>query len=91
MATVLPGNDDAEPREAPDEILAAKAPGLRSHALRGDDLDFEADALVAQTCHAMPDVLQQMAQVLGDVVIEQEGHESAGDICRATSTSISPR
>ena len=46
---------------------------------------------LAQKCHAMPDVLQQMAQVLGDVVIEQEGHESAGDICRATSTSISPR
>jgi hypothetical protein len=38
----------------------------------------------------MPDVGQQMAQVVGDIVIEQEGHESA-DICRATSTSISPR
>ena len=46
---------------------------------------------LAQKRHAMPDVLQQMAQVVGDVVIEQEGHESAGDICRATSTSISPR
>ena len=44
--SALPGNDDAEPREATDEILAAKAPGLRSHELRGDDLDFEADALV---------------------------------------------
>ena len=46
---------------------------------------------LAQKRHAMPDVLQQMAQVGGDVVIEQEGRESAGDICRATSTSISPR
>jgi hypothetical protein len=39
----------------------------------------------------MPNVGQQMAQVVGDVVIEQEGHESVEDICRATSTSISPR
>jgi len=46
---------------------------------------------LAQKRHAMPDVLQQMAQVVGDVVIEQEGHESVEDICRATSTSISPR
>ena len=46
MATALPGNDDAEPREAMDEILAAKAPALRRHDLRGDDLDFEADAPV---------------------------------------------
>ena len=39
----------------------------------------------------MPDVLQQKTQVIGDVVIEQERHESVEDICCATSTSISPR
>lgn len=46
---------------------------------------------LAQKRHAMPDVVQQMAQVAGDVAIEREGHDSLEDICRATSTSISPR
>ena len=50
-----------------------------------------AGKLLAQKRHAMPDVLQQIAQVVGDVVIEQDGPVSVEDICRATSTSISPR
>jgi len=44
-----------------------------------------------QKRHAMADVFQQMTQVVRDVVIEEEGHNSVEDICRATSTSISPR
>jgi len=39
----------------------------------------------------MADIVQQVTQVVGDVVIEQEGHDPVEDICRATSTSISPR
>jgi hypothetical protein len=34
---------------------------------------------------------QQIAQVVGDVMIEQEPHYEAGAICLATSKSISPR
>jgi len=34
---------------------------------------------------------QRMDQVVGGVLVEQEGHSSAGVICRATRTSISPR
>lgn len=35
--------------------------------------------------------LQQTAQVVGDVMIEQELHSEGGAICLATSRSISPR
>jgi hypothetical protein len=35
--------------------------------------------------------LQQITQVVGDVMIEQELHSEAGAICLATSRSISPR
>ena len=42
-----------------------------------------------------PDIVtefpQQIAQVVGDVMIEQEFHCKAGAICLATSKSISPR
>ena len=37
------------------------------------------------------ELLQQIAQVVGDVMIEQELHSEAGAICLATSRSISPR
>jgi len=40
---------------------------------------------------AVPEMLQQIAQVVGDVMIEQKFHSEAGAICRATSRSISPR
>jgi hypothetical protein len=34
--------------------------------------------------------LQQIAQTVGYVVVQQELHSKAGAICRATSKSISP-
>jgi hypothetical protein len=37
------------------------------------------------------ELLQKVAQVVGDVVIRQEFHSEAAAICRATSRSISPR
>ena len=37
------------------------------------------------------ELFQQVAQVVGDVMIEQELHYEAGAICLATSKSISPR
>ena len=39
----------------------------------------------------MAELLQQIAQVVGDVMIEQKLHSEAGAICLATSRSISPR
>jgi hypothetical protein len=36
-------------------------------------------------------LLQQIAQVVGDVMIEQELHSEAEAVCLATSKSISPR
>ena len=47
--------------------------------------DFtQKDDLVAE-------LFEQVAQILGHVVIEQELHSAACAICRATSKSISPR
>jgi hypothetical protein len=37
------------------------------------------------------ELLQQIAQVVRDVMIEQELHAESGDVCLATSKSISPR
>ena len=39
----------------------------------------------------MTEFLQQLAQIVGDVVIEQELHSEARAVCLATSKSISPR
>jgi hypothetical protein len=36
-------------------------------------------------------LLQQVAQVVGDIMIQKELHSEAEAICRATSKSISPR
>jgi hypothetical protein len=44
-----------------------------------------------QQTDVMTEFLQQVAQVVGDVMIGQELHSEAGAICLATSTSISPR
>lgn len=46
---------------------------------------------LTQQHHLVPEFFQQIAQVVGDVMIEQELHYKAGAICRATSKSISPR
>lgn len=46
---------------------------------------------IAQERDAVPEVGQQIAQVVGDIIVKEEGPRSAGDICHATSTSISPR
>jgi hypothetical protein len=46
---------------------------------------------LAEEGHAMPDVKEQMAQVVRNVIVEQKGHDPVDHICRATSTSISPR
>jgi len=45
----------------------------------------------AQQYDIMAEFLQQIAQVVGDIMIEQKLHSKAGAICRATSKSISPR
>ena len=37
------------------------------------------------------ELLQEIAQVVGDIMIEQELHSEGGAICLATSRSISPR
>ena len=37
------------------------------------------------------ELLEQVAQVIGHVVVEQELHSEASVICLATSKSISPR
>jgi hypothetical protein len=37
------------------------------------------------------ELLQQIAQVVGDIMVQQELHSDADAICRATSKSISPR
>jgi hypothetical protein len=39
----------------------------------------------------VPELHQQIAQVIRDVMIEQELHDEGADICLATSKSISPR
>ena len=45
----------------------------------------------AQKGHIVAELLQQIAEILGHIVIEQEVHSRTWAICRATSTSISPR
>jgi hypothetical protein len=37
------------------------------------------------------ELLQQITQVIGDVMIEEELHSEGGAICLAMSRSISPR
>ena len=46
---------------------------------------------LTQECDIVAQLRQQIAQVVGDVVIEQELHSGAGANCLATSKSISPR
>jgi hypothetical protein len=36
-------------------------------------------------------VLEEIAQLFRNVIIQEEVHRSPADICRATRTSISPR
>ncbi len=45
----------------------------------------------AQQRDFVPELHQQIAQVIRDVMIEQELHDEGADICLATSKSISPR
>ncbi len=57
------------------------------------------DGFVGRVCregftqerHIVTELLEQIAQILGHVMIEQELHSEACAICRATSKSISPR
>jgi hypothetical protein len=44
-----------------------------------------------QESDVVTELLQQIAQVVGDVLIEQELYSEAGAICLATRRSISPR
>src|SRR5665213_149633 len=46
---------------------------------------------LAQQGDIMAELLQQIAQVVRDLMIEQEFHSKAGAICLTTSRSISPR
>lgn len=46
---------------------------------------------VAEEGHLMPEVREQVAQIVGDIVVEEEFHSEAGAIWRATRRSISPR
>jgi hypothetical protein len=45
----------------------------------------------AQERDIVAKLLDQLTQVVRHVVVEQELHSEAGDICLATSRSISPR
>jgi hypothetical protein len=36
-------------------------------------------------------VLEEIAELLRDIIVQEEVHRSPVDICRATRTSISPR
>lgn len=44
-----------------------------------------------QELDIMAELLKQVAQVVGHVVVEQELHSKASAICLATSKSISPQ
>ena len=46
---------------------------------------------LARTTHVVSKVLEEVAQILRDIIIQEEVHRSPVDICRATRTSISPR
>ena len=46
---------------------------------------------LAQENDIVAELFEQVAQILGHVMIEQELHSEARAICRATSKSISPR
>ena len=46
---------------------------------------------LAQERDIVAKLLEQVAQVVGNVVVEQKLHSEASDICLATSKSISPR
>jgi hypothetical protein len=46
---------------------------------------------ITQESDIVPELPEQIAQVLRHVVVEQESHSEAGAICLATSKSISPR
>ena len=44
-----------------------------------------------QERHLVTELFEQVAEVVGHVVVKQESHSDACAICRATSKSISPR
>lgn len=46
---------------------------------------------LARATHLVSKVLEEIAQLLRDIIVEEEVHCSPIDICRATRTSISPR
>ncbi len=46
---------------------------------------------LTQESDIVAELIEQVAQVVGDVVVEQELHSEASAICLATSKSISPR
>jgi len=46
---------------------------------------------LAEERYPTPNVEEQLAQVVGNVVIKQKRHTPVDDICRATTTSSSPR
>jgi hypothetical protein len=43
---------------------------------------------LTQGRHAVAELVEQIAQILGHIMVEQEFHSMAGAICRATSRSI---
>ena len=46
---------------------------------------------LARATHLVSKVLEEIAQRLRDIIVQEEVHRSPADICRATRTSISPR
>ena len=46
---------------------------------------------VAQPIDMVAKMFEEIAQLVGNVVVEEKIQGSPGDICRATNTSISPR
>lgn len=46
---------------------------------------------LAHATHLVSKVLEKVTQLLRDIMVQEEVHDSPADICRATKTSISPR
>jgi hypothetical protein len=46
---------------------------------------------LTRATHLVSKMLEERAQFLRDVIVQEDIQDSPADICRATSTSISPR
>ena len=90
--TVEPAHpDDAHRPLDKSHNLAASLSHVEIRQVRPDyTIPLDGERLTQQR-DVVAEVLQQIAQVVGDVMIKQELHSEAEAICLATSRSISPR